>query len=159
MYVYVYIYLTPSTLLTYGSFILRIYGEDIFMMYVHPYEQQISFFHDIPCSVTFSVFLLQYICPKWKHWSYVSLAQKSAYWKTFCFFVSFIIYMRIVNTLCISKERSVRHYVDLNGKVFEKNSEIVQYGEILIARRPRVWCAQTKIGGGRNPKFSLLRTS
>ena len=39
MYVYAYIYLTPYTLLTYGSFILRIYGEDIFMMYVHPYEQ------------------------------------------------------------------------------------------------------------------------
>ena len=33
---------------------------------------------------------------------------------------SFIIYMRIVNTIFISKEQVVCHYVDLIVKVFEK---------------------------------------
>ena len=36
--------------------------------------------------------------------------------------------MRIVNTMCISKEKAVRPYVDLIAKVFEKNSEITQRG-------------------------------
>ena len=34
--------------------------------------------------------------------------------------------MRIVNTKCISKEKTVLHYVDLIVKVFEENSEIIQ---------------------------------
>ena len=34
--------------------------------------------------------------------------------------------MRIVNTMRISKEKAVLHYVDLIVKVFEKNSEIAQ---------------------------------
>ena len=34
--------------------------------------------------------------------------------------------MRIVNTMRISKEKAVLHYVDLIVKVFEKNSEIIQ---------------------------------
>ena len=33
--------------------------------------------------------------------------------------------MRIVNTMRISKEKVVRHYVDLIVKVFEENSEIL----------------------------------
>ena len=36
--------------------------------------------------------------------------------------------MRIVNTMCISKGKAVRHYVDLIGKVLEENSEITQGG-------------------------------
>ena len=36
--------------------------------------------------------------------------------------------MRIVNTMCISKEKAVRHYVDLVVKIFEENSEITQRG-------------------------------
>ena len=34
--------------------------------------------------------------------------------------------MRIVNTMCISKEKAVRHYVNLIFKVFEETSEITQ---------------------------------
>ena len=34
--------------------------------------------------------------------------------------------MRIVNAMCISKEKAVRHYVDLIVKIFEENSEITQ---------------------------------
>ena len=34
--------------------------------------------------------------------------------------------MRIVNTMRISKEKAVLHYVDLIVKVFDKNSEIAQ---------------------------------
>ena len=34
--------------------------------------------------------------------------------------------MRIVNTMCISKEKALRHYADLIVKVFEENSEITQ---------------------------------
>ena len=30
--------------------------------------------------------------------------------------------------MCISKEKAVRHYVDLIAKVFEENSEITQGG-------------------------------
>ena len=38
--------------------------------------------------------------------------------------------MRIVSTMCISKEKAVRHYVDLIVIVFEENSEITQgWGE------------------------------
>ena len=36
--------------------------------------------------------------------------------------------MRIVNTICISKEKAVRHYVDPIVKVFEENSETIQGG-------------------------------
>ena len=36
--------------------------------------------------------------------------------------------MRKVNTLCISKEKAVRHYVDLIVTVFKKNSETDQSG-------------------------------
>ena len=36
--------------------------------------------------------------------------------------------MRIVNAMCLSKEKAVRHYVDLIVKVFEENSEITQRG-------------------------------
>ena len=32
--------------------------------------------------------------------------------------------MRIANTICISKEKAVHHYVDLTIKVFEENSKI-----------------------------------
>ena len=35
--------------------------------------------------------------------------------------------MRKVNTLCISEEKAVRHYVDLIVTVFEENSEITRY--------------------------------
>ena len=34
--------------------------------------------------------------------------------------------MRIVDTICISKEKAVSHYVDLIVKVIEENSEITQ---------------------------------
>ena len=34
--------------------------------------------------------------------------------------------MRIVNAMCISKEKAVRHYIDLIVKIFEENSEITQ---------------------------------
>ena len=45
--------------------------------------------------------------------------------------------------MCISKEKAVRHYVDLIVKVFEENSEITQGGGVLNAkqRRPRVGSA------------------
>ena len=35
--------------------------------------------------------------------------------------------MRKVNTLCISEEKAVRHYVDLIVTVFKENSEITRY--------------------------------
>ena len=38
------------------------------------------------------------------------------------FSVSFIIHMKIVNTVCISREKIVCHYVDLTVKVFKENS-------------------------------------
>ena len=41
--------------------------------------------------------------------------------------------MRIVNTLCISKEKAIRHYVDLIVTFFEENSEITQGGGVLNA--------------------------
>ena len=42
--------------------------------------------------------------------------------------------MRIVNTLCISKEKKgLRHYVNLIFKVFEENFEITLDGGILNA--------------------------
>ena len=34
--------------------------------------------------------------------------------------------MRIVNTKCISKEKTVHHYVDHIVKVFKENSENIQ---------------------------------
>ena len=51
--------------------------------------------------------------------------------------------MRIVNTLCISKEKAVRHYVDLIVKVFKENPKIAQGGRVLNAnyRRAGVGCA------------------
>ena len=36
--------------------------------------------------------------------------------------------MRIVSTKCISKKKTVRHYVDFIVKVFEENSEIIKGG-------------------------------
>ena len=36
--------------------------------------------------------------------------------------------MKIINTVCISKEIAVRHYVGLIVKVFEENSKITQRG-------------------------------
>ena len=42
--------------------------------------------------------------------------------------------MRIVNNLCISKEKAVSHYVDFIVKVFEENPEITQGGGILNAK-------------------------
>ena len=36
-----------------------------------------------------------------------SFSQKSAWWKSVGFAVNFVKYMRIVNTLCISKENKV----------------------------------------------------
>ena len=65
---------------------------------------------------------------EWKHWRYISLSQKAARWKSVGFSVSFIIHMKILNTLCISKDKVVRHYVDLIVKVFEENSETTQGG-------------------------------
>ena len=41
--------------------------------------------------------------------------------------------MRIVNAVCISKEKVVRQYVDLIVDVFEPNSAFIQLGEILNA--------------------------
>ena len=43
--------------------------------------------------------------------------------------------MRIVNALCISKEKVVRQYVDVDliVEVFEPNSAFAQVGEILNA--------------------------
>ena len=43
--------------------------------------------------------------------------------------------MRIVNALCISKEKVVRQYVDVDliVEVFEPNSAFTQVGEILNA--------------------------
>ena len=35
--------------------------------------------------------------------------------------------MRKVNTLCISEEKAVRHYLDLIVTVFKENSEITRY--------------------------------
>ena len=58
----------------------------------------------------------------------ISLPQKSAWWTTVGFSVSFTIHIRIVNTMCNSREKAVRHYVDLVIKVFDENSEITQRG-------------------------------
>ena len=41
--------------------------------------------------------------------------------------------MRIVSTLCISKEKRLRHYVNLIVKVFEEYFEITLDGGILNA--------------------------
>ena len=60
-----------------------------------------------------------------------SLSQKSAWWKSVGFSVNFVIFMRIVNALCISKEKRLRHYVNLIVKVFEENFEITLDGGIL----------------------------
>ena len=38
--------------------------------------------------------------------------------------------MRILNIVCISKEKAGRYYVDLIVKVFEENSEIIREGGI-----------------------------
>ena len=46
--------------------------------------------------------------------------------------------MRIVNTMRISKEKAVLHYVDLIVKVFEKNSEIAQ-GVVCVCVCLCVW--------------------
>ena len=45
--------------------------------------------------------------------------------------------MRIVNTLCISKEKAVRHYVGLIVKVFKENPKIAQGGRVLSANYRR----------------------
>ena len=41
--------------------------------------------------------------------------------------------MRIVNTLCISKEKALHHYVNLIVKAFEENFESTLDGRILNA--------------------------
>ena len=38
--------------------------------------------------------------------------------------------MRIVNIMCISKKKAVRHYADLIVKISEENSEITQAEDI-----------------------------
>ena len=53
--------------------------------------------------------------------------------------------MRIVNTMRISKEKAVLHYVDLIVKVFEKNSEIIQ-GVVCVGVGV---CVCVCVGGGR----------
>ena len=56
-----------------------------------------------------------------------------ASWKTVSFSVSFIIHIKIVNTFCINKEKTVWHYVDLIVKLIKGNYEITQGGGVLNA--------------------------
>ena len=61
-----------------------------------------------------------------------SFSQKSVWWKSVGFSVNFVIYMRIVNTLCISKEKKVYViYVNLIVKVSKENFENTLDGGIL----------------------------
>ena len=69
--------------------------------------------------------------------------------------------MRIVNNMCISKEKAIRHYVDLIVKVFQEISEIlikdVQRWGLLRSKLAVFVDRGEEEGGG--PKFRLfLRT-
>ena len=88
-----------------------------FYTYIHTFYFYITLFPywNFFCG---SIVILQ-----WRHWRYISLWQKLA-WRGFS--VTFIIYLRIVNTMCLSKEKAVCHYVDPIVKVFEGNSKIIQ---------------------------------
>ena len=58
---------------------------------------------------------------------------KSAWWKSVRFSVNFIKNMKTVNTLRISKEKALQHYVNLIVKVFQETFEITPDGRILNA--------------------------
>ena len=78
--------------------------------------------------------------------------------------------MRIVDTICISKEKAVSHYVDLIVKIFEENSEVTQregreFGCQLKKSKSGVCLDQNWMfvdrgeEEGRSPKFRFfLRT-
>ena len=48
--------------------------------------------------------------------------------------------MRIVNIMCISKKKAVRHYADLIVKISEENSEITQAIEYRIPTKDLQVC-------------------
>ena len=64
--------------------------------------------------------------------------------------------MRIVNNMCVSKEKAIRHYVDVNVKVFEEISEIlikdVQKWGLLRSKLAVFVDRGEEVG----PKFRLL---
>ena len=51
---------------------------------------------------------------------YNSLSRKLTWVKCMCFSVSLIIFMKIVNIMCISKKKLSCKYIDLMVKVFEE---------------------------------------
>ena len=77
--------------------------------------------------------MLYYTFSILKLYLYLKKYKKLAWWKSVCFFNNFIINMRIVNTLCISKERALCHYVNINVKVFVETFKITLDGGILNA--------------------------
>ena len=59
--------------------------------------------------------------------------KKLPWWISLRFFDNFIINMRIVNTLCISKKKALCHYVNINVKVFVETFKITLDGGIFNA--------------------------
>ena len=72
-----------------------------------------TFYFLITLFLSWNVFCTWLVALSYKHWRYVSLSQKSAWWKSVCFPVSFVICMRKVNTLCSKKKRYVTMLISL----------------------------------------------
>ena len=87
----------------------------------------------IICHALLHFLFLYYTFSILKLYLYLKKYKKLAWWKSVCFFNNFIINMRIVNTLCISKEKALCHYVNINVKVFVETFKITLDGGILNA--------------------------
>ena len=95
---------------------------NIFNLYFPSYAMfYYSFYFSITLFPSWNFFCTGLVFLSSKHSRYISVSQKSAWWKSADFFVNFFISKRIVDTSCISKEKALHQYVNVIVKSFKES--------------------------------------
>ena len=168
IHTYIYIYIHTYILKTHqlnNLGVTHLTGWVFFWPCVRAHEKQVSFFHHI-CCITLFIFSItlfsswNFFCTylvdlSWKHWRYISRSQKSAWWRTVGFFVSFINHVRIVNPICISKEKAVRHHVDLMISLLNFSWKISKLPRVVVVGGGSVSIKDVQKWGLLRPKLDV----